>query len=273
MATAETPSTRPRHQVVLPVHLLLRYRSGMTKDGRPSRVHDVRLFHGGRNQYLKDCPGAWAFGRRLAWWLNGLDVSVGSHPAVYIHFTSEIAAGQVEIAPPNGFRENWWWRDVHVGVPADFLPHDGDPRLSAGIVAALSALAPHERPNIDEAARIVAEAGDECQFLIRSKDTAKHVIDVSTTIGFPKPSRMIVSLTDKATGAYLEAPPVAMKGYDDAVSLAGKVKVINKAVAVASRASTPAQIITKQYGDDFRWSVDDFSPAATPTRSGLLKFR
>jgi hypothetical protein len=53
----------------------------MTKDGRPSRINDIRLFAGERymtSPYLQGQEEAVAYARRMAWLLNGEEFSLGA---------------------------------------------------------------------------------------------------------------------------------------------------------------------------------------------------
>lgn len=245
----------------------------MTKDGRPSPFKDIRLFHGSRNSYLKGGHEALAFARRLTWWLNGEGFKLGHYPALYIQFTSELPEGAVEPGPLKFTPDDWWFRDVAVGVPKDFPDSDADAVAIEAIVGCLKALKPENADLIERAAGVVAAAGVDCRFLLRVKETAKQVMEVSTTIAtWSDPSRLFVALTDKATGAYREAPPAEVGFYDDGVMLAGKVKIARGNVALIARTSTPAQIIAKDHGD-LSWHMDDFRETDRPVMSALLRFR
>jgi hypothetical protein len=85
----------------------------MTKDGRPSRINDIRLFAGDRASYLERQDEAVAYGRRVAWFLNGEGFSLGSFPALYVLFTPSLEIGSVQVTDDHG---DWWHRYVHVGV-------------------------------------------------------------------------------------------------------------------------------------------------------------
>ncbi len=246
----------------------------MTKDGRPSPLKDIRLFHETANAYLKDCDEAWAFGRRLAWWLNGEGFSAGSGFAVYIQFTAALPEGAVAPGEINRDRDSWQMRQVAVGVARDFPASNAAQVVMDGIVASLKALAPEHSDLIDRAAAIVAAAGADCRFLLKSKETSAQVMDVSSTIAtWPQPSRLFVSLTDKATGLYRQAPPVEMRNYDDAVLLAGKVKIVRGDVNLAARSSSPAKMTADRHGGDLSWRLEDFVQTERPRMSSPLKFR
>lgn len=246
----------------------------MSKDGRPSPFKDTRLFHGSRNSYLEGGHEAVAFARRLTWWLNGEGFKLGHYPALYIQFTSELPAGAVEPGPLKFTPDDWWFRDVAVGVPKDFPGTDADAVAIEAIVGCLKALKPEDAALIERAAGIVAATGADCRFLLRVKETAKQIMEVSTTIAaWRDPSRLFVALTDKATGAYREAPPAEVEFYDDGVLLAGKIKIARDDVALVPRTSTPAQIIAARRGGGLSWHVDDFVAAERPVMSALLRFR
>lgn len=243
----------------------------MTKDGRPSRIKDIRLFglqewEGGRE--------AEAFARRLCWWLNSEGFGIGHDPALYIHFNPELPDGEIVAQPPKFTPDDWWFRQVAIGVPGDFPGRDAMSSIPQGVVACLKELKPDDAELIDEAARIVDEAGSACRFLLKVKETAKELTEVSTTIGtWPGPSLLYVGLTDKATGAYREAPPAELKFYDDGVLLAGKVKIVRRGVELESRTSVPARMIADQHGGGLSWRLTDFVEAERPVISAQLRFR
>lgn len=246
----------------------------MTQDGRPSPLKDTRLFYDSRSSYLKESAEAWAFARRLTWWLNGVGFSLGHHPALYIQFTPELTEGMVEPGPLKFTPDDWWFRNVMVGVPKEFPGSDADAIAIRGVVCCLKFLKPDDAELIDRAAGIVTAAGSDCRFLLRVKETTKRVMEISSAIAaWPRPSRLFVSLTDKATGAYREAPPVEVNIWDDAVLLAGKVKVARSNVTLAARSSTPARVIADRHGGDLCWHVDDFVETDRPVMSALLRFR
>src|SRR6516164_2696803 len=110
------------------------------KDGRPSRIRDIRYFHGLAYRYLEGHHDAVAFGRRLGWLLNGESLSLGAYHSLYILFTPSLELGLVEITDEGA---DWWHRFVRVGVPPDF-PNAGHASevVVRGTVAALKAIRP-----------------------------------------------------------------------------------------------------------------------------------
>lgn len=244
----------------------------MTRDGRPSRIKDLRLFCPG-----EDRPGireAAAFGRRLAWWLNGEDFAIGHEPALYVTLDQELPAGVVRAKPQRLTPDDWWFRETSVGVPESFPGEDDLAVATSGILACLKALQPGSSELIDRAAETVIAAGDTARFLLRVKESSKDTLEISTTIGtWDGPSLLYAGLTDKATGQYREAPPMELRFYDDGVALAGKVKVDRRRVDLTPRTSTPARMVADQHGGGVAWQIDDFTEAQRPTISVLLKFR
>nr|NLD41153.1 hypothetical protein [Actinomycetales bacterium] len=217
----------------------------MTKDGRPSRIKDIRLFGSGFEGW-EGAREAEAFARRLCWWLNSEGFGIGHDPALYVDFNPELPAGEIVAQPPKFTPDNWWFREVAIGVPDGFPGADAASRVPQGVAACLKALKPEDAELIDEAARIVSEHGDACRFLLKVKETAKELTEVSTTIGvWPGPSLLFAGLTDKTTGAYREAPPAELGFYDDGVALAGKVKIVRRGVELESRTSVPARMVAE----------------------------
>lgn len=243
----------------------------MTKDGRPSRIKDIRLFGFEKSDSAR---AAEAFARRLAFWLNSEGFGIGHDPALYIDFDPELPNGEIEAQPPKFTPDNWWFRNVAIGVPDNFPGADAASYAIQGVVACVKALKPEDTELIDCAARIVTEHGSACRFLLKVKETAKELMEVSTTIGtWPAPSLLYVGLTDKATGTYREAPPAELKFYDDSVALASKVKIVRRGIELEPRTSVPARLIADQHGGGLSWHLADFIETERPVISAQLKFR
>lgn len=250
----------------------------MTKDGRPSPLHDTHLFAGSgeafHNYSYLDNHEAWAFARRLTWWLNGDGFNIGHTPALYVYYTTDLPAGIVEAAAPKFTPDDWWFREVKVGVPTGFPNESALKDAADGLIAVLKILQPDDAVTIDKAAEAVRANGNGCRFLLKVKDTAKQVVEISTTIAaFREPSLLYVAVTDKAAGTYREAPPAKIQSYDDGVYLAGKIKIARRGVEIAPRTSYMARLIVEKNPDAATWSIDEFVEAERPAMSGLLKFR
>ena len=236
----------------------------MSRDGRPSRLKDLRLFGGDAEREAE------AFGRRLAWWLNGEGFSIGHEPALYVILDPGLPDGETAAKPPRFTPHDWWFREVTVGCPDS----DDPDAASAAIVSSLRALRPDAAQVIDRAAQTVLSAGDGCRFLLKTTETASAVVEVSTTIGtWRNPSLLYAGITEKATGTYREAGPVELSFYDNGVLLAGQVKATRTRVRLVPRTSTPAQIVAQEHGGGVSWRNDDFTDAERPATSGLLVFR
>lgn len=243
----------------------------MTRDGRPSRLKDLRVFPVGDGPGGRDIE---AFGRRLAWWLNGEGFGIGHDPALYITLDPSLPVLRVEAKPPRFTPDDWWFREVRVGMPDDFPGSDPVGSARQGIIACLTTLRPEDADLIERAAEIVTTCGNECRFLLKVKETTKEIMEVSTTIGtWPDPSLLYVGLTDTATGTYREAPPVELSFYDDGVALASKVKVARRRVDPVSRTSRPARMVADQHGGGVSWQLADFVEAERAVMSSQLRFR
>lgn len=246
----------------------------MTKDGRPSPLTDIRLFAGPGSEYLKGCDAAWAFARRLTWWLNGEGFSIGHNPALYISYRTDLPVGAVEAEPPRFTPDDWWFRVVAIGMQQGLSGAEVDRAAAEGAVDCLKALKPEDSALIDKAAGVVTRAGSQCRFLLKVRDSARQIVEISTTIGAgSEPSLLHVAITDKATGTYREAPPARLAGYDDGVYLAGKVKIARRGVALAPRTSVMARLVVEQNPNAATWSLDEFVEAERPVISSLLRFR
>ncbi len=238
----------------------------MTKDGRPSRITDIRYFfgHPHANVYLEGQEEAVAFGRRLAWFLNGEGLSLGPYPALYLLFTPSLEPGSVQVTDYGG---DWWQRYTHVGVSSDF-PKVGNAQecVMAGTVAALLAIRPDQSDLIRNADQRVRQTGAQLRFLLKRKETKKQIVEVSFSIGvWPSyPSQLFVSRTDKLTGAYLEAEPVTLRFYDEAFDLAGGIKITDAVTTVEPNASVRARLMAAEHRGPL--AIDAAAFAAKPSR-------
>ncbi|WBH17199.1 hypothetical protein [Sphingomonas radiodurans] len=196
----------------------------MTKDGRPSLINDIRLFAGDRYSYLEGQHEAVAYGRRIAWYLNGAGFSLGSFPALYVHFAPSIEVGSARITDNHA---EWWHRYVEVGVTKEFP--DGLDTLEIamrGIVAALLTVRPEQADTIGRADMVVREQGEHLRFLLKRNETKKLVTEVSFNIkAWPEPSFLFISHTDKATRAYSEADPIALGWYLEGFDLVSGIRL------------------------------------------------
>ncbi|MCW5716145.1 MAG: hypothetical protein KIT43_16650 [Bauldia sp.] len=188
----------------------------MTKDGRPSRINDLRYFFGPEEHsgYLTGCEEAVAYGRRMAMFLNGEGFSMGPYPALYLLLNPSMDPGEVVVTDYGG---DWWQRYTHVAVPAD-LPglSNATEIVMDATVAALRAIRPDLDVVVKAADRVVREHGKSLRFLMRTQTTKRYLIEKSFSIGVwervlrpqlaQHPSYIFTSLTDLSTGEFLDGP-------------------------------------------------------------------
>jgi hypothetical protein len=241
----------------------------MTKDGRPSRITDIRLFHGNKYSYLKDHEDAVAFGRRIAWFLNGEGFSLGAYPQLYLFFTPTITSGAIQVTDYGG---DWWQRYTHIGVPPEFPDHlDASGQVTRGTVAALKTIRPDLATMIEYAEQMVTDHSENLRFLLKSRQTKEFTVDVSFNIAiWPQPSHMFISLTNRSNGTFLEATPIPLLFYDQAFDLAGAIKVSRTAVDILPHKSVGARLTAARHGDVHRM-VSEFLPGNRPVFSKLVK--
>jgi hypothetical protein len=196
----------------------------MTKDGRPSRINDIRYFCGNMHSYLEGQQDAVAFGRRLAMFLNGEGFSLGAYPSLYIFLTPSLASGAVKITDYGG---DWWQRYTHVGVPPEFPnTHDASDVVMDATVAALKAIRPDLATTVESADRIVRTHGAYLRFLLKTRQTKRFVVEISFSVGvWPKPSHVHTSLIDLSSGEFLDAPPLPITSYSDAFDYTGPIRI------------------------------------------------
>ncbi len=209
----------------------------MTKDGRPSRIADIRYFAGDARSYLQGQEEAVAFGRRMAWFLNGEDFCLGAYPALYLYFTPSLSVGAVVVTAEGG---EWWQRYTHVGVPSEFpdVP-DATEIVMRGTVDALLTIRPDQTSTIRMAEHLVRTQGATLRFLLKQRESRLRTVQVSFSISrFPLPSLLHVSIFDRIKGSYLEAPGIPLMFYQEAFDLAG-IRVSELDLATFVNAPTP----------------------------------
>lgn len=244
----------------------------MTKDGRPSRINDIRYFFRDKYSYLEGQHDAVAYGRRLAWFLNGEGLSLGSYPELYLLFTPAYSPGEVHVTDEGG---DWWQRYTHVGVPQNFPEgSEASKIVERGTVAALKAIRPDFAATIDRADEVVRASGEELYFPLKTHKTRKHVLEVSFNIGvWPRPSQLLVALTLAGDGRYLEAEPVPIQIYSDAFDLCGHVRLLQTHAQVLPNESVSAKLTSTRQGGPLTFSIFDFKPARRRVFSKQVKRR
>jgi hypothetical protein len=247
----------------------------MTKDGRPSLLNDIRHFYGvdrRKSSYLKGYEGAVAFGRRLAWLLNGERVSLGAYTALYLLFTPSLEPGAICVTDEGG---EWWQRYTHVGVPREFLEvPEASHLVVLGTIGALKAIRPDLVAPIEAAATVVESERENLRFLLKSRDTKRFIVEISCNVSeWPQPSYLFVSLTDASSGEYLEAAPIPLMMYLDALDLAGTIRVNTQSVRIVPNQSIGAQLTAIRHEQNLQMAISDFSPRERPVFSKLLKPR
>jgi hypothetical protein len=244
----------------------------MTKDGRPSRINDIRYFFGDRFNYLDGHRDAVAYGRRVAWFLNGEAFSLGSHPALYILFMPTLGLGEVCVTDDGA---EWWHRYTHVGVSPQFPNGDDTTKIVAqGTVAALKTIRPDLAATVDRADDIVRANGEELFFPLKVHRTQKYVLTISFNIAvWPRPSQLLATLTIESEGSYLEAEPHPIQIFTDAFDLCGQVRLLQKHARVLPNESVSATLASLRHGGPLTFTIDDFKPAPTRVYSKLVKRR
>lgn len=246
----------------------------MTKDGRPSRINDIRLFVGERREhrYLEGQQEAVAFGRRIAYFLNGEAFSLGAYPALYVLFTQSLEPGEVRVTNYGG---DWWQRYTDVGIAQESLEGaTAFQTITNGIVSALKAVRPDLENTIDEAAKTVRNFGHELRLLVRVRETKNYVVEVSFVLSpHPKPSQLFVSLIDRSTGEYFEASPVPLAIYHEAFALSSSIRVSTSRVEFSPGASIFAKLSSMLHGGPIGSELSEFRACPRPQFSKLIKPR
>lgn len=184
------------------------------KDGRPSRLSDIRYFGLSKSRELLELMLR-VYGRRLAWWLNGEELSIGASPVLDLHFESAAQGREQDglIAGP------LWWSKRYNLAGYDLSPDDHGAMMQVRqrTVRALQRILPDATELIVEADRIVAEEGEYIRFLVRSKRFAGYTLEVATTIAdISQDDVLVASLRDQTGGERRELPPFATGMYAEA---------------------------------------------------------
>jgi hypothetical protein len=244
----------------------------MTKDGRPSRIRDIRYFHGSRYKYLRDHEDALAFGRRLAWLLNGEGFSPGAYHSVYIFLTSSLAPGEIRLTDDGG---TWWQRYTEAGIPTDFPDRkDASELMMSATVAALKAIRPEAATMVEDAQKTVRAYGDGLRFVLKTHATERLGVEVSCNIAvWPQPSLVFVSLTDRSSRAYPEASPIPLQFYAQAFDLVGRIKITATSVEISPNQSVAARLTSELCEGPIVKPISEFLPVARPVQSKLVSRR
>lgn len=193
------------------------------KDGRPSRIYDIRHFRA-RDWSYEDNDELTAYGRRLAWLLNSQGLSLGAFHHLYVCFTSDLASGSVCMLEPH---REWWFRSVEVGVgergeKAEISTKEGQ----SATLSALTAIRPDLEEMILAADKQVTAYGIGMQFLLKSYKYRDYSLHYSTNISVhPALSQMSLSIEDNLSGKRYLFPPIWHGIYFDNYGAATGVRV------------------------------------------------
>ena len=256
------------------------WNDSMTKDGRTSLLNDIRYFFGTdrrSNVYLENHEDAVAYGRRIALLLNSKGVSFGSYSALYIQFNPTLEPEVVEVqstADDKWNSENWWFKYVNVGVPADFLARsDVSIRCMDSTVQVLRTIRPDLSQTIDDFDKTRRIKGDAIRFLLKKHRTKNYLMEVSFNLPvWKQPALLYLSLLSHTNGEYLEAPPFILKSYEDAFALSGSIALKNDTFQLLPRNSFKAQLTVDDYDFSPSKHISEFtSKSERPMFSELLK--
>lgn len=143
-----------------------------------------------------------------------------------------------------------------------------------GTVSALKAIRPDLTDTIEAAAALVGSERESLRFLLKSRETKRFIVEISCNISeWREPSGLFVSITDRSNGEYLEAAPIALGFYMDALDLAGTVRVDGDAVRIMPRQSFRARMTASPYRQKLNIAVSDFCRRERPVFSKLLKWQ
>jgi hypothetical protein len=141
-------------------------------------------------------------------------------------------------------------------------------------VAALKAIRPDLTEMVNSAERMVRTHSDKLRFLLKTRHTKRFTVDISFNIAvWPEPSLLFVSLTDRSSGVYLEAPPTPMQFYAQAFDLVREIKIAADSATILPGESVSATVASAHYGGAIVRSISEFLPAVRPLQSKLVSRR
>jgi hypothetical protein len=186
--------------------------------------------------------------------------------------TPSVEPGAIRVTD---FGRDWWQRYTDAGVGPDFPDtHDASETVMRATVAALKAIRPDLAATVEDAERTVRTYGDKLRFLLKTGHTKHFTVDISCNIAvWPQPSLLFVSLTDRSSGAFLEAPPTPMQFYADAFQLAGAIEVTDASAAVLPNQSFSAMLTSARHGGPIVKAISEFTSSARPVLSKLVSRR
>jgi hypothetical protein len=140
--------------------------------------------------------------------------------------------------------------------------------------AALKAIRRDLATTVDDADKIVKAHGDDLRFLLKTRQSKHFTIDIYFSIAvWPEPSLLFVSLTNRSSGAFLEAPPTPVRFYAEAFDLAGAIKVADAAITIFPNQSVSARLTSALHGGPVVKAISAFSPKVRPVLSKLVSRR
>ncbi len=213
------------------------------KNGRPSLLFDVRYFLNTKSNYWRD-DWITAYGRRIAWYLNGEGLSLGSFHSLYLCFSTTLEPDSISTTEQGS---DWWQRYVYVGVPKSFPDAAGSREVAMrGTVAALKALCPDAKDLIDAADQAVRAYGGDLRFLVRAKPYKDYVLQAATTISVhPNPTTLYFSVLSRTSGETVELPPIEGGMYFQAFSETSGIRLSD----IEIRRSADGKLLAKWQTD------------------------
>lgn len=199
----------------------------MTKDGRPSLLNDIRLF-GKHEKLVEGWQEIVAFARRLAWYLNGEEISLGSFTALYINFRESLPAGDLQLRAKHPCdHSTWWFQEIFCGVPEDVSTRpDCDDVLRDCIVRAIVLIRPEKEQTIRDAAALVQTHAAAMRFPIRMHSTRRFgVLHSASIAAWKQPSQLFLTVVEHGTGKLFEAPPIDLVFYDQAFPVSRSIRL------------------------------------------------
>lgn len=233
----------------------------MTKASQPSPVQGIRYFEGSGYGYVNGCHEAIAFGRRVALLLRSRGYSFGPWHHLYIRAV-ERAATDCGFVATEGVE--WWHRFVEFTVPPGFAAMGEGERsriLIAGTCSVLRSLFPKNDMVLVELLAEAEKGAERLRFLVKRKILGGRSFEASFNVAaWPEHSDLRVVVKDEAAGVDLVSPPIKLKIYSDAFSLASDIRQQGDAVSLVPRKSFTAQLVAAQYEGALTLPLAAFRP-------------
>lgn len=205
-------------------------------------------------------PDVNAFGQLIGDKCKEARISTPGASALYLLFTPALTNGQVL---PLDFRTTVWQRYVAYGLDSSFNALDGrdqESKVHAATFEVLRCIAPSFVGAIDHIETQYKQDGDSLRARCIDKTVRGHRIVVSFEVRpMHKASHLWPEVTRIQDDRRAEKQITALRTWDDARFVAGRVTVSAEEITIHPRTSHAANFYTQKYSTPFRVRLQDLA--------------